>query len=48
MAEGFARFEIQIDFVFEQIETPNNKAFVSHEVRITSENFEKFWSSFEG
>ena len=44
----FSRFELQIDLIFEQIEAPNHKVFVAHEVRIISGNFEKFWTSFEG
>ena len=47
MAESFARFKLQIDLVFEQIEAPNHRDFVAHEVRIIFKNFEEFWNSFE-
>ena len=43
----FSRFEFQIDLVFEQIEAPNHRDFVAHEVSIICKNFEAFWSSFE-
>ena len=48
MVENLKNLELQIDHDFEQIEAPNHRAFVAHEVWIISKNFEEFWSSFEG
>jgi len=42
------KLELQIEGFFEPIGFPNHGAFVAHEVRIISGNFEPFWSSFEG
>jgi len=42
------KLELQIEGFFEPIGFSKHGAFVSHEVRIISRNFEAFWNSFEG